>query len=279
MYYARIQPRCASLAGRVLFLLMCGVGWAGITGVWAGQTTVRTPPPANPAKPPTPPPSTKDIRREAPLGISGKSTTPGKVVGAEPLKTTTRRVLPPAAGRTGRTPISTLPPANNVRVVNPPSPPRVIHNPPSLGMPDKPPREGPAGGIVAGPVKTAPLKNPPIAAGRRDPFKAFVVPSAVVSRSLPAAGALPAGTRGLVISSLQLQGVVRQEPANNMIAVVTNSTKRAYFLRVNDTVYNGVVSKITPEAIYFTENTLDSRGQAATHEVEIKLGPAPGEGR
>jgi hypothetical protein len=90
---------------------------------------------------------------------------------------------------------------------------------------------------------------------------------------------LPAGIRGLVVSELRVEGIVRQESANNMIAVVTNYTKRAYFLRVNDTVYNGVVSKITPEAVYFTENTLDLSGRVATHEVAIKLGPAPGEGR
>jgi ABC-type phosphate/phosphonate transport system ATPase subunit len=64
-----------------------------------------------------------------------------------------------------------------------------------------------------------------------------------------------------------------------MIAVVTNYTKRAYFLRVNDTVYDGVVSKITREAVYFMENTLDLSGRVATHEVAVKLGSAPGEGR
>jgi hypothetical protein len=92
-------------------------------------------------------------------------------------------------------------------------------------------------------------------------------------------GALPAGTRGLIISDLRVEGILRLESENNMIAVVTNYTKRAYFLRVNDTVYNGVVSKITPEAVYFKENTLDSSGRVATHEVVIKLGSAPGEGR
>jgi hypothetical protein len=92
-------------------------------------------------------------------------------------------------------------------------------------------------------------------------------------------GSLPAGIRGLVISELRVEGIVRLESANNMIAVVTNYTKRAYFLRVNDTVYNGVVSKITREAVYFMENTLDSSGRVATHEVAIKLGSAPGEGR
>jgi hypothetical protein len=118
------------------------------------------------------------------------------------------------------------------------------------------------------------------AAGRRDPFKARATagPGSHAAAG-GVSGALPAGIRGLVISELRLEGIVRQEPANTMIAVVTNYTKRAYFLRVNDAVYNGVVSKITPEALYFKENTLDSSGRVATHEVEIKLGSAPGEER
>jgi hypothetical protein len=64
-----------------------------------------------------------------------------------------------------------------------------------------------------------------------------------------------------------------------MLAMVTNSTKRAYFLKENDTVYNGVVSKITPDAVYFKERILDSNGRLVTHEVVMKLGSAAGEGR
>jgi hypothetical protein len=60
---------------------------------------------------------------------------------------------------------------------------------------------------------------------------------------------------------------------------VTNSGKRAYFLRVNDSVHNGLVSKITPDTIYFRENTLDWSGRTGTHEVAIKLGSVRGEGR
>jgi hypothetical protein len=118
------------------------------------------------------------------------------------------------------------------------------------------------------------------AAGRRDPFRPLVTPG---TGGHPAAGGisgpLPAGVRGLVISELRVEGLVRLESAHDMIAMVTNSTKRAYFLRVNDTVYNGVVSKITPEAVYFKENALSLSGRVTTHEVEIKLGAAPGEGR
>jgi hypothetical protein len=64
-----------------------------------------------------------------------------------------------------------------------------------------------------------------------------------------------------------------------MIAVVTNETKRAYFLNEGDAVYNGVVSKITPDAVYFKENVLDSNGKVWTRDVMKRLGSAPGEGR
>ena len=92
-------------------------------------------------------------------------------------------------------------------------------------------------------------------------------------------GVLPAGIKGLVISQLKMEGVVHEEATNSMIALVTNSGKRAYFLRVNDSVHNGMVSKITPDAIYFRENTLDWSGRTSTHEVAIKLGSVRGEGR
>jgi type II secretory pathway component PulC len=92
-------------------------------------------------------------------------------------------------------------------------------------------------------------------------------------------GVLPPGARGLLISQLKLEGVVREQSANKMIAVVTNDTKRAYFLTENESVYNGVVSKITPDAVYFKENVLDGNGRVTTREVVKRLSPAPGEGR
>ena len=93
------------------------------------------------------------------------------------------------------------------------------------------------------------------------------------------AGFCRQGVRGLLISQLRLEGVVREQTANKMIAVVTNETKRAYFLHENDSVYNGVVSKITPDAVYFKENVLDANGRVTTREVVKRLGSAPGEGR
>ncbi len=87
------------------------------------------------------------------------------------------------------------------------------------------------------------------------------------------------GLRGLVISQLKLEGIVRLDTTNTMIAVVTNYTNRAYFLRENDAVYNGTVSKITPDSVYFKENFLDPFGRVSPREVVKKLGSASGEGR
>lgn len=113
--------------------------------------------------------------------------------------------------------------------------------------------------------------------GRRDPFKPPPPPAEQGVAGL--IGPLPPGTRGLLISQLLLEGIVRLDSTNKMIAVVTNNTKRAYFLRENDTVYDGVVSKITPDAVYFKENHLDPRGRVTSMEVVKRLGSAPGEGR
>ncbi len=117
------------------------------------------------------------------------------------------------------------------------------------------------------------------AAGRRDPFKAWQPPGTGSQTGGLTAGALPPGVRGLVISQLRIAGIVRQESANKMIAVVTNYTKRAYFLKENDVVYNGVVSRITPDAVHFKENSLDSNGRVTTHDVVVRIGSTAGEGR
>jgi len=188
--------------------------------------------------------------------------------------------LAAGAGRAGQTPDTTPPSTNKLKTQVPSLSPKVIVNQAWVRGAGKPSTKAPAKAVGAESPQTTTTNMLSTAAGRRDPFKPWVTPG---TSSHPAAtavsGSLPAGIRGLVISELRVDGIVRLESANNMIAVVTNSTKRAYFLRVNDTVYNGVVSKITPEAVYFKENTLDLSGRVATREVAIKLGPAAGEGR
>jgi hypothetical protein len=131
---------------------------------------------------------------------------------------------------------------------------------------------------------TANAGSAALAAGKRDPFKLPEVSSGKgganegIMESAPG-GALAVGNRGLLISHLTLEGVVREQAGNRMTAVVVNETKLAHFLHENDAVYNGVVSKITPDAVYFTENILDSSGRVTTREVVKRLGSAPGEGR
>ena len=184
------------------------------------------------------------------------------------------------AGRLARTQATALPSTNRVKIQTPFLSPKVILNQTWVRPSGKISKKEPAKAASAESPQTTETNIPSTAGGRRDPFKPWMPPgTSGHSVASGVSGSLPAGIRGLVISELRVEGIIHLESTNNMIAVVTNNTKRAYFLRVNDTVYNGVVSKITPEAVYFKENTLDSSGRVATHEVALKLGSAPGEGR
>jgi hypothetical protein len=115
-------------------------------------------------------------------------------------------------------------------------------------------------------------------AGKRDPFN--VPPPPHPGRpGERLQGPLPPGKRGLIIGQLRLEGIVREEASNTLIAVVTNRTNLAYFLRVHDEVFNGVVGKITDDSIQFKENRLDSNGGLEIREVVMKLGSRSGEER
>jgi hypothetical protein len=118
-------------------------------------------------------------------------------------------------------------------------------------------------------------KSPPIL-GRRDPFKLPGPPVAAAELGEGLPSNLPPGTRGLVISRLRLEGIVRLDSTNTLIAVVDTNANRAYFLRENDAVYNGVVARITPDSVTFRENTLDSAGKMGTREVVLRLTQGPG---
>jgi hypothetical protein len=118
-------------------------------------------------------------------------------------------------------------------------------------------------------------KTPPIL-GRRDPFKLPGPPVQSADTGEAPLGNLPPGTRGLVISRLRLEGIVRLDTSSMMIAVVDTNANRAYFLRENDAVYNGVVAKITPDTVTFRENTLDSAGKVGTRDVVLRLTQGPG---
>ena len=89
---------------------------------------------------------------------------------------------------------------------------------------------------------------------------------------------MPPGPRGLIISQLKLEGIVRVGQNNpKLIAVLANSANRAYFLHENDELYNGVITKITPDSVYFREEIRDGEGKVSSHEVIKKLAPESGD--
>lgn len=93
----------------------------------------------------------------------------------------------------------------------------------------------------------------------RDPFVSPIV------RMGAAGSGCSTGKRCLAIDQIALRGVVKSE--NGMIAVVVNTMDKAYFLRENDPVFNGYVTKITPDSIIFKETFRDKLGKEMTRDV------------
>lgn len=113
----------------------------------------------------------------------------------------------------------------------------------------------------------APAASQPSGGGRRrDPFRSIIVER--VEEELP--DRLPPGKPGLVIGQLRVQGIARGIDGT-WIAVVDNNTGRAYFLRENDKLYNGMVSKINPDSVVFIEETTNASGQQSSREVVKEL--------
>lgn len=102
---------------------------------------------------------------------------------------------------------------------------------------------------------------------KRDPFQSVIV-------ERPAGTAIECksgGKKCLVPQQVLLKGIVRGN--GSRIAVVVNSQDRAYFLRENDPVFNGVVVRIGTDSITFRENGTDMLGHPTSREVVKKLAP------
>lgn len=98
--------------------------------------------------------------------------------------------------------------------------------------------------------------------GKRDPFI-----SPVVNRG--GGSGCSSGKKCLDIEQIALHGVVKSD--NGMIAVVTNSLNKAYFLRENDPVFNGYVVRITVDSIVFKETFQDRLGKPFTKDVVKRI--------
>jgi len=132
------------------------------------------------------------------------------------------------------------------------------------------------------PTQAKPVREAtaPKEVGRRDPFK--LPPRPVPGHAAPqapVAKTLPPGRRGLLVGDLKLNGVVREENSQSMIALVTGNNKLTYFLRENDTLYDGRVVRIMPDSIELKQNYLDPDGEVRSREVIKRLTPAGGEGQ
>jgi Tfp pilus assembly protein PilP len=112
-------------------------------------------------------------------------------------------------------------------------------------------------------TNAAPQAKPTVHSSKRDPFVSPV--------QAQANGPINCGTgkRCLVVDQTVLQGIVKAP--NGMIAVVSNSANKAYFLRENDPVYNGFVMRITPDSVVFREQVSDRFGKTSTREIVKKV--------
>lgn len=114
--------------------------------------------------------------------------------------------------------------------------------------------------------------------GGRDPFK---LPPPPLPASANGGAArllnLPPGVRGLMIGSLTVEGIVSENSGREMIAVVTNDMDRAYFLRTNEQLYDGAVTRITPQEVFFTKRLRDRGGRESAQVVVKRLNPKVGD--
>lgn len=141
----------------------------------------------------------------------------------------------------------------------------------------KPPATAPAPQVTQlGPSTQTAEKPKPAprtfgAHGRRDPFVSPIVAKDGGINRPPSN--CTSGKRCLVIPELILQGTIK-DTSGKMMAVVSNSIKKTYFLRENDQVFQGSVEKITSDSIIFREYVKDTLGRETAREVVKKLVPA-----
>jgi hypothetical protein len=110
------------------------------------------------------------------------------------------------------------------------------------------------------------------AVSRRDPF------DTLLSKARPGNEPpenLPPGKAGLMVETLRINGIVNSP--TGMIAVVSNSQQRVYFLRDGDKLYDGSVQKISLEGITFTETGKDAFGKPLERSVTKNLYQISGE--
>jgi len=123
--------------------------------------------------------------------------------------------------------------------------------------------------VETGGVESAGASETEAKVPRRDPFESLL------GHQKEAVKNLPPGKAGLMVGALRLDGIVRAP--NGMIAIVSNSQQRTYFLREGDQLYDGRVDKISMENVSFHEVGRDAFGKPIEREVEKRIYPPAGE--
>jgi Tfp pilus assembly protein PilP len=135
----------------------------------------------------------------------------------------------------------------------------------AVGQTTKTPAAAPAVAPVAANAVVAEARPQ---TNRRDPF---VSPLARTDHGV--GSNCPVGKRCLTIEQIELKGVIASQ--GGMIALVVNSANRAYFLRENDAVFNGVVEQITRDSVTFRQNVYDSLGRPKGTRAIVRRITAP----
>ena len=79
----------------------------------------------------------------------------------------------------------------------------------------------------------------------------------------------PAGTFGLVIGTLRVNGIVKSP--KGLMAIVTNSMGRTYFLQEGTRLYDGSVDKISMDGVSFHEEGKDAFGKPVERQVNKRI--------
>jgi Tfp pilus assembly protein PilP len=176
---------------------------------------------------------------------TGSATHAGSPASAEPLGTAAKKVATP------------------VTMSKPAAKPAASTKPAAPAKPAAKKDAAPAAAKATEPAAAGANATASTASKKRDPFV-----SPVTNQVIGPVGCT-GGKKCLVIDQVALKGVVKAP--NGMIAVIVNPGNKAYFMRVNDPVWNGFVVKITSDSIIFRETITDRIGRTSTREVVKKV--------
>jgi hypothetical protein len=106
-------------------------------------------------------------------------------------------------------------------------------------------------------------------AGRRDPFRSLIDPL-----NSPQRGPRPRGIAGMLISEVNLVGIVQKGREN--VAFFNGSDNKGYFLRVGDALYDGKITKIDRSSgtVMFRQDVNDPRSIKPYRDVTKRLASA-----